>query len=192
MTTKPESGQRYRYIGECRAYKGLAGTASSVVPMGRIWSLMLSNVRDWPELRLPATGIEVLSTEIAEVESAPELQPETAATPATTAFEGAESVLVADITAAAKEAGYLVCVVGQGIAKSGGSTVGFPDMSFRRKSWPVGMACLLEVKVSGGRLSSEQMTLHEAGWSRIAWSVSGAMAAITAFESTAFMRRVSL
>lgn len=185
MTDQPTVGQRYRYIGtepKYRGYQGLEGVATTISKLGKFWMVELSNLAQWRGLNL-GSPIFVMS---AELEPAPTQQAERAAKGHTDAFEGAEATLVAAITEALVEQGYLVCVVGQLHAKGSGTTVGYPDMSVRRRTWPDGMACLLEVKTATGALEPEQELLHNEGWSYVVRSVSGASSALTRFENEVF------
>ena len=187
MTTKPVIGGTYRYIGNepvCREHKGLQGVVSAIVrQLGKHWEVRLSNIKQWGELGL-LTEIAVSSAELEPVpipgiqESPYPIPPASGGTP----YKGHESELVDEILDAAKERGYLCCAVGQNKAKGSGTTIGYPDLSFRRKGWPRGMACLIEVKAEGGKLSPEQTELFNAGWSIVTWSVDGALEALEEFE----------
>jgi hypothetical protein len=177
-----QPGHRYRYSprGEVRSHRGLIGVASNVERLTATTSTCtLSNLAEWEPLGIK-TQILALSTEL---EPAPLPAPTKSTKSKPDAFEGQESELVADITKALKEQGYLVCVVGQYKAKGSGTTVGYPDMSIRRRTWPRGLTCLLEVKTASGALSPEQETLHADGWSYEARSVAEAVSALTRFES---------
>ena len=179
---KPINGQRYRYSakGEIRSHRGLIGVASQVANLTAVtWSCTLSNVKEWGDQGI-ATQITALGYELERVEEAGKT-PEKCKSAG--AFVGMESDLIADITAAAQQRGYRVCKVGQHRADGSGTTVGYPDMSFRRPEWPRGMVCLIEVKTSEGALSKEQLDLHAEGWSYVAYSVDDALAALKAFES---------
>jgi hypothetical protein len=175
-----DQGKRYRYSpkGEIRTHRNLIGVASNVECLSAVtYSCTLSNLTGWTKLGI-ATQITALSTELEPVESEPEPAPTKPLAP----FDGIECDLVALIEYAAQARGYLVAKVGQHRADGSGTTVGYPDLSVRRSGWPCGMACLIEVKTKGGRLSTEQEKLFDAGWSYVVWSVEGAMEALDAFE----------
>ena len=89
-----------------------------------------------------------------------------------------EARIVDAITDAATALGYRVARVGQGIARGSGTTVGYPDLSIRRRGWPVGVVCLVEVKTLRGRLSEEQQALHDQGWSFVARDARQALLAL--------------
>lgn len=185
------NGQRYRYStrGELRTHRGLIGVASQVASLTAVtYSCTLSNVKEWGDMGI-ATQITALDGElelVEEAEKTPEkCKPTTEKIPEKCkpgAFIGMESDLVALIEFAAQERGFLVCKVGQHRADGSGTTVGYPDMSFRRPEWPRGMVCLIEVKTSEGTLTKEQSELHTDGWSYVAYSVEEAMEALTAFR----------
>lgn len=188
MNDKPIQGARYRYVGELKAYQDKIGVASSIIKLGRIWQVSLSNCKEWPPLGLES-AIEALSTELMPVLPASEPKDRSfgqQVTKTELAFTGLESDLVADITKALQEQEYLVAVVGQHKAKGSGTTVGYPDLSVRRRTWPDGLACLIEVKTATGELSGEQEDLLKLGWSYVVRSVAGAMSALTCFENEVF------
>jgi hypothetical protein len=179
------AGQRYRYSprGEIRSHRGLVGVASNVERLtATTYTCTLSNLAEWEALGIK-TQILALSTEL---EPAPLPEPTKCTKSKQGAFEGLESDLVADITKALREQGYLVAVVGQHKAKGSGTTVGYPDMSVRRRTWPDGLVCLIEVKTASGELSGEQEELLKLGWSYVVRSVDGAISALTRFESEVF------
>lgn len=176
------AGQRYRYSprGEVRTHRGLVGVASDVQRLtAHVSSCTLSNLAEWDALGIK-TQILALSTEL---EPAPLPEPTKTTTATPDAYEGQEADLVAEITKALQEQGYEVCVVGQHKAKGSGTTVGYPDMSVRRRTWPDGLVCLLEVKTATGTLSPEQEDLLKLGWSYVVRSVEGAVSALTRFEN---------
>lgn len=175
------NGQRYRYStqGELRTHRGLIGTLSGVQKRGASSFGWLSNVREWGALGI-CTSIEVVDRELTPVaEEAAEKSPKTTEG----RFVGMESDLVALIEFAAQSQGYKVGKVGQARAKGSGTTVGYPDMSFRRPEWPRGMVCLIEVKTAEGTLSKEQLELHAEGWSYVAYSVDEALEHLQGFEN---------
>jgi hypothetical protein len=183
VNDQPIQGQRYRYVGtepKYRDYRGLEGVATTVSKLGKFWLVELSNLAQWRGLNL-GSPIFVMSTELE-----PAVPASVTSAPVSAAFEGAESDLVAEITKALQEQEYLVALVGQYKAKGSGTTVGYPDMSVRRRTWPDGMACLLEVKTAEGQLSGEQEELLKLGWSYVVRSVSGAISALTRFENEVF------
>ena len=186
---KPVNGQRYRYSakGEIRTHRGLIGVASQVANLTAItYSCTLSNVKEWGDMGIP-TQITMLDGELEPITEEPVTTPANPTiAPDDLGFYGAESELVATITKALQHQGYLICVVGQLHAKGSGTTVGYPDMSVRRRAWPDGMACLLEVKTATGDLSGEQEDLLKLGWSYVVRSVAGALLALTRFESAVF------
>ncbi len=199
-------GQRYRYCpnGEIRSHRGLVGVASNVESLSAVtYSCTLSNIAEWGALGI-ATQITAMSYELEAVEldiaalkvegaklreateRSRRVREDLAITPADLGFHGAESDLVQAITDALTHQGYLVCVVGQARAKGSGTTVGYPDMSFRRAEWPRGLVCLVEVKTATGSMEPEQETLHAGGWSFVVRSVAGAISVLTQFENDVF------
>lgn len=93
-----------------------------------------------------------------------------------------ERTVVARIIAKLESAGYDVCVVGQKRANGSGSTIGYPDLSVRRSTWPRGVALLMEAKAGDGRLRPAQQELYEAGWSYVVRSAEDAIAALDEAE----------
>lgn len=184
-------GATYRFIGAVRAYRGLTGVLSGVRRdgFGRHQSGTLSNHSEWIKAGLDPQ-IQVLDHEV-ELVSAPKPMrgagrfPKPTGTksqPAPIAFDGLEADLVALIEFAAQERGFEVAKVGQYRADGSGTTVGYPDMSFRRPSWPRGLVCLVEVKTKTGQLTPEQETLNAQGWSFVARSVEEALVLLEIFE----------
>lgn len=187
MNEEPKVGQLYRVVGTdptLKKHHGRVGTATSVSKLGRYWLVELSNIKDWGALGIPVT-CSVYSSEISPVLPAQEQVTKSAASPV---FVGSESDLVAKILKVAEEQGYKSLVVGQRNARGAGTTVGYPDLSFRRPSWPRGLACLIEVKVAGGAVRKGQELLHQDGWSYVVWSVEEAISALTRFENEVFGR----
>lgn len=92
-----------------------------------------------------------------------------------------EKDVVQEIRTTLERLGYLVSNVGQLRAKGSGTTTGYPDLSIRHELWPKGMACLIEVKTSTGRLSEAQETMHGQGWSYVVRSAEEAIEALRAF-----------
>ncbi|MBB6053330.1 hypothetical protein [Armatimonas rosea] len=172
-------GATYRFIGDSAAYRGRTGVLSGVRRQGRHWFGSLSNHAEWMKAGLPPQ-IEVMDTEL-ELVSAPKAKP-AASVPASVAFDGMEADLVALIEFAAQERGFEVAKVGQFRADGSGTTVGYPDMSFRRPSWPRGLVCLIEVKTKAGVLSPEQQKLNDQGWSFVARSTDEALVLLDIFE----------
>ncbi len=176
-------GATYRFVGELSAYRGRTGVLSGVNKRGRQWFGTLSNHGEWLKAGL-AGQIEVIDTELVLV-SAPAQTGKIGKLPAWAgaSFDGMEADLVALIEYAAQERGYEVAKVGQFRADGSGTTVGYPDMSFRRPSWPRGLVCLIEVKTKTGSLSPEQQKLNDAGWSFVARSVDDALVLLDIFET---------
>ena len=172
-------GATYRFIGDSAAYRGRTGVLSGVRRQGRNWFGYLSNHAEWMKSGLPPQ-IEVIDTELVLV-STPAAKP-TAQPQPSTAFDGIEADLVALIEYAAQERGFEVAKVGQHRADGSGTTVGYPDMSFRRPSWPRGLVCLIEIKTKTGALSPEQQKLSDQGWSFVAKSVEDALVLLDIFE----------
>ena len=181
------NGAIYRYSerGELLSHRGLVGVASDIKrPSAVVEYCTLSNLKEWAALgiesRICAMARELEPVQIPGIQESPyPALPASGGTP----YKGHESELVDEILDAAKERGYLCCAVGQNKAKGSGTTIGYPDLSFRRKGWPCGMACLIEVKAKDGRLSPEQTDLFVKGWSRVVWNVAGALEALEEFES---------
>lgn len=177
MQSEPIPGQSYRYEGERRSHYGRVGVASGIIKRGRVWECVLANHAAWTKAGIDPT-ISVLSSEL-EPWSPP--MPDTHQS--SDAFDGPESELVAEITKALETAGYRVAVVGQLKAKGSGTTMGYPDMSVRRPTWPRGMVCLLEVKTATGTLLPEQETFHAGGWSFVVRSVEYALQVVAGFQA---------
>lgn len=87
------------------------------------------------------------------------------------AYKGPEDELAQDCQNWLTRNGFRSAVVGQLKAKGSGTTVGYPDLSFRRAEWPRGFWVLVELKNAEGSLSDEQFTLWEAGGSFVVRSV---------------------
>lgn len=87
------------------------------------------------------------------------------------AYKGPEDELVTDCINWLTRNGFRSAVVGQLNAKGSGTTVGYPDLSFRRSDWPRGFWVLVELKNFEGTLSDEQFILWEAGGSFVVRSV---------------------
>lgn len=193
-------GATYRFIGDSAAYRGRTGVLSGVRRdgRGRHQSGTLSNHSEWIKAGLSGQ-IEVLDREL-ELVSAPSenrknldseglnLRHKDHQKPSKKcqlAFDGLEADLVALIEYAAQERGFDVAKVGQHRADGSGTTVGYPDMSFRRPSWPRGLVCLIEVKTRAGVLSPEQQKLNDQGWSFVARSSDEALVLLDIFEKGA-------
>lgn len=176
------NGATYRFVGELSTYRGRTGILSGATKRGRQWFGTLSNHSEWIKAGL-APQIEVIDTELVLVSTPGKVGklPETPGKPA--AFDGMEADLVALIEYAAQERGFDVAKVGQLRADGSGTTVGYPDMSFRRPSWPRGMACLIEIKTKTGSLSPEQQKLNDQGWSFVARSADEALVLLDIFET---------
>ncbi len=178
-----DQGKHYRYCprGEIRSHRGLIGVASNVESHSAItYSCTLSNFSEWEKLGI-APQIKAMSTELEPAEAPAPTPPKTVQKLTEGAFAGMECDLVALIEHAAQERGYKVAKVGQHRADGSGTTVGYPDLSFRRAGWPCGMACLIEVKTATGVPSPEQERLHESGWSFVVRSVREALEALETF-----------
>ncbi len=82
--------------------------------------------------------------------------------------------------------GYEVSEIGQYFqSQRKVNSVGYPDLSIRYRTWPRGMALLLEVKRPGtGRLSVAQKTFFDAGGSFVVHSLEDAQEAIKDFEDS--------
>ena len=190
------NGATYRYSerGELRAYRGRVGVASGIKLFGKEPACTLSNLKEWPADGLEGS-IPVLARELELVAEPatptvlacmaspyPRKQEPAFERRSEPAFEGEEEKLVEDIRQELTRRGYLVCVVGQRNAKGSGTTVGYPDMSFRCSDWPRGMACLIEIKNASGEMTREQKGLHKDGWSYEARSVAEVIECLMEFE----------
>lgn len=175
-------GATYRFVGDAIAYRGRTGVLSGVRRdgRGRHQSGTLSNHAEWLKAGL-AGQIEVLDTEL-ELVKAPGKVGKLPEAPASVAFDGIEADLVALIEFAAQQRGFEVAKVGQHRADGSGTTLGYPDMSFRRPSWPRGLVCLIEIKTKTGVLSPEQQKLNDQGWSFVARSADEALVLLDIFE----------
>ena len=171
MKDKPIEGQRYRLMSGAGApfrFVGRIGVASGVEKFGAGWRFTLSNLAEWGSM-------EACSWEVEPVADQPAPTPEPKDPEA---WDGLEAQLVADITAAAKSEGWTVKVIGQKKAKGSGTSVGFPDMAFRRPEWPCAVWVMIETKTADGRLTPEQEEIRKANGSYIARSVSTAMSCL--------------
>lgn len=96
--------------------------------------------------------------------------------PASSVADSTERLLVARIISKLESAGYEVLRVGQLRAKWSGTDIGYPDLSVRHPAtFPVGIACLLEVKTATGQVRKRQAELNAAGWSYIVRSAEQAL-----------------
>ena len=175
-------GATYRFIGDSAAYRGRTGVLSGLRRQGRNWFGYLSNHAEWMKSGLPPQ-IEVMGHEL-ELVCSPAAKPTAQPQPSFVDFDGEEQDLVEDICTELTRRGYLVCVVGQRKAKGSGTTVGYPDMSFRCPQWPRGMACLIEIKNADGEMTREQRNLHNQGWSYEARSVAEVIECLSIFSSS--------
>lgn len=189
MTTRPIEGQRYRVVGRdmtLRNHRGKIGVALHISSCGKGWQLMLSNLAEWGSAWCTASEIEPVEEANDKAAPKPATSPGVAPKLQPDAFVGAESELVAAIKKALTAQGYLSCQIGQIKAKGSGTTIGYPDLDFRRSSWPRGMSCHLEVKTSTGAMEPEQAALYADGWSYVVRSVAEAVSALTRFENEVF------
>jgi hypothetical protein len=180
-------GATYRFIGDAIAYRGRTGVLSGVRRQGPQQFGMLSNHSEWIKAGLPPQ-IEVLARELELVSTPSENRKNldkdhrNPLKKCQAAFDGEEQELVEAIRSEVIQHGYLVCVVGQRKAKGSGTTVGYPDMSFRRPEWLRGTACLIEIKNADGEMTREQKDLHKDGWSYEARSVAEVLEILESFE----------
>lgn len=182
-------GATYRFIGDAIAYRGRTGVLSGVRSQGRGRHQfgMLSNHSEWIKAGL-APQIEVMDRELELVSTPSENRKnldkdhQNPSKKCQAAFDGIEADLVALIEYAAQQCGFEVAKVGQHRADGSGTTVGYPDMSFRRPSWPRGLVCLIEIKTKTGTLTTEQQKLNDTGWSFVARSADEALVLLDIFE----------
>ncbi len=82
--------------------------------------------------------------------------------------------------------GYFVSEIGQYFQRQREvNSVGYPDLSVRKETWPCGMALLLEVKRPGtGRLSAAQKEFYDIGGSQIVHNLEEALSAVEYFENS--------
>ena len=152
------AGAPFRFVGRI-------GVASGVEKFGAGWRFTLSNLAEWGSMEACSWEVEP-----AVDQPAPTTEPKDPE-----AWDGLEFQLVADITAAAKSEGWTVKVIGQKKAKGSGTSVGFPDMAFRRPEWDISVWVMIETKTAEGKLTPEQEEIHKERGSFVARSVGAAM-----------------
>lgn len=188
MIGTPIEGESYVVIEGPRSHRGLVGVASNISPMGIGCLLTLSNLKEWGARGID-TSIQVMSTEVMPAPKAEEQRPvapslnlstgtgkhiqvpvsrlSTRVDPSLLPYQGSEGDLVAECLLWLKDNGFESAVVGQDQAKGSGTTVGYPDLSFRRAGWLRGLWVLVELKTATGTLTPEQEALWERGGSHV-------------------------